>query len=191
MFQLYLVCLNLLDNTWKFKSSTGMPSNRMPSTRIAAERWMRSEYNGPEPHIRKLIGSPSSDRTKLSTLELVLSLLYYFPIPNYQCLCLNFLCETIYHSHYCHRRYFLTLVNQTILTALQFYTFSFTILPKLLLYWALSHFVVVTLSDHLQLVKLLSSANFVCSLRMKFVLCYWHSFCVVDLSRVLQFLSWE
>ena len=133
MFQLYLVCLNLLDNTWKFKSSTGMPSNRMPSTRIAAERWMRSEYNGPEPHIRKLIGSPSSDRTKLSTLELVLSLLYYFLIPNYQCLRLNFLCETMYHSHYCHRRYILTLVNQTILTALQFYTFSFTILPILLL----------------------------------------------------------
>ena len=140
MFQLYLVCLNLLDNTWKFKSSTGMPSNRMPSTRIAAERWMRSEYNGPEPRIRKLIGSPSSDRTKLSTLDLVLSLLYYFLTPNYQCLRLNFLCETMYHSHYCHRRYLLTLVNQTILTALQFYTFSFTILPKLLLSWALSHF---------------------------------------------------
>ena len=127
MFQLYLVCLNLLDNTSKFKSSTGMPSNRMPSTRIAAERWMRSEYNGPEPRIRKLIGSPSDDRTKLSTL------LYYFPIPNYQCLRLNFLCETMYHSHYCHRRYLFTLVNQTIRTALQFYTFSFTILPILLL----------------------------------------------------------
>ena len=111
LFQSYLVCLNTLDNTWKFKSSTGMPSNRMPSTRIAAERWMRSEYNGPEPRIRKLIGSPSSDRTKLSTLELVLSLLYYFLTPNYQCLCLNFLCETMYLFYYCHRRYFLTLVN--------------------------------------------------------------------------------